>query len=487
MPTGLQLFDISNLGASVKGQKAMPGGTKPASEAASDQLAGFMEIMSALLALPPDQWKQSLAGLDAASTNCAGAAAPPAVGNSGQSMAPAELLKLLMNMKGEVLQQLRSAEAQGDPHALLDLAETLAQDPQAAVQGNPESGLAQTAESSDSAALFQQAEGAVQEEPAVEPGEIIKTLSVPGMDRGAGNALAGENANEGEKKNPVVRPAETSNASRRQNPADGFLFKTSDGQMESAASPATDKDAAKLASATAIAAAQDTPPDEQVQLVDKAHQVPTADIAKNSTANAQLQVDGENLEERLVQRSEAPVTGHQQLWKTEAGQQTKGLSASGGKEVMGEEKTSATDVIRQIVQRMSMQTNGAQSKMVIRLKPEFLGNVHMQVVTENHQVTVRMMADSTLVKEIVEQNLSHLKAELQHHGLEIQKFDVFVANDDQGWRSGQEQAGFRDARNQKQPRSGEQRARNQRGKIPFDTGQGRENVQKDPGEINYFA
>ncbi len=39
----------------------------------------------------------------------------------------------------------------------------------------------------------------------------------------------------------------------------------------------------------------------------------------------------------------------------------------------------------------------------------------------------------------------HLKAELHQHGLEIEKFDVFVGNDNDGWRGGQQQTGFRQA------------------------------------------
>ncbi len=69
----------------------------------------------------------------------------------------------------------------------------------------------------------------------------------------------------------------------------------------------------------------------------------------------------------------------------------------------------------------------------------------MEVMTENQQVTVRMTAENQAVKGIIEQNLHVLKNELQQHGLQIQKFDVFVAQDNDGWRDGQQQAAFRQA------------------------------------------
>lgn len=99
-------------------------------------------------------------------------------------------------------------------------------------------------------------------------------------------------------------------------------------------------------------------------------------------------------------------------------------------------------VIRQIVQRMSLRNQGSQSTMSIKLKPEFLGNLHMQVSTDNHQVIVRMATESVAVKEMIEQGLQYLKTELHHHGLEIDKFDVFVASDNDGTHHGRDTAAF---------------------------------------------
>lgn len=104
-----------------------------------------------------------------------------------------------------------------------------------------------------------------------------------------------------------------------------------------------------------------------------------------------------------------------------------------------------SNIIRQIVQRMTLRTQGPQSTMSIKLKPEFLGNLHMQVATDNQQVVVRMAAESVAVKEMIEQGLQFLKTELQHHGLEIDKFDVFVANNNDENNQGQDTAAFQQA------------------------------------------
>lgn len=93
------------------------------------------------------------------------------------------------------------------------------------------------------------------------------------------------------------------------------------------------------------------------------------------------------------------------------------------------DRTETNDVIRQIVQRMTLKSGRLQSQMNIKLKPEFLGNIRMQITSDNQQIAIRMVADSSAVKEMVEQNIQYLKAELQQHGLEIDKLDVFVGGD----------------------------------------------------------
>jgi flagellar hook-length control protein FliK len=52
---------------------------------------------------------------------------------------------------------------------------------------------------------------------------------------------------------------------------------------------------------------------------------------------------------------------------------------------------------------------------------------------------VRISAESNAVKEMIEQNLPVLKNDLQQHGLEIDKFDVYVGHDDGAWRQRRQQ------------------------------------------------
>ncbi len=166
-------------------------------------------------------------------------------------------------------------------------------------------------------------------------------------------------------------------------------------------------------------------------------------------------------------------------------------SVSGARE-MGSSTTSSQEmqnnVIRQIVQRMTLHTQGSQSTMTIKLKPEFLGQVQMQISTDQQQVIVRMATESMAVKEMVEQGLQHLKSELQQHGLEIDKFDVFVADDNEDKKPGQDWAGFRQALKRRQ-RDGMKQDRNQTEEMesPVSDDVDNHRALNSTGEVDYFA
>ncbi len=189
--------------------------------------------------------------------------------------------------------------------------------------------------------------------------------------------------------------------------------------------------------------------------------------------------------------SQASIQGSMDKMASSSGEHTASVAA--GKEMNPTPTPTATrdmqtDVIRQIVQRMTLHSRGNQSTMTIHLKPEFLGQVQMEVSTEHHQVTVRMATESMAVKHMVEQGLQHLKSELQQHGLQVHKFDVFVANDNDTSRQGQDWDGLRQNLKRRQreglnPNEGEigegqaPIARDAGGRAPYPTA----------GEINYFA
>ncbi|MEJ2037570.1 MAG: flagellar hook-length control protein FliK [Desulfosarcinaceae bacterium] len=170
--------------------------------------------------------------------------------------------------------------------------------------------------------------------------------------------------------------------------------------------------------------------------------------------HSQLQEDAPSLRDNLP-AAEKGGEGSEIRVASNAHDRTPAAAASQArKEPVQLPRDMQTDVIRQIVDRMSLRSDRGQTEMKIRLKPEFLGDLRLHVATENHHVMVRITADSPAVKEMIEHNLPMLKTELQQHGLQIDKFDVFVGQDQETWKHRQQQNASHDARRGKQRYAG---------------------------------
>lgn len=99
----------------------------------------------------------------------------------------------------------------------------------------------------------------------------------------------------------------------------------------------------------------------------------------------------------------------------------------------GKEKESAgtgrAGIFDQIVQRALVQVKTGQSEIKIDLKPDFLGHVRMQIVSENQQVSVRILTELPAVRDMIETGLQQLRSELQNQGLHVDRLEVAVSDD----------------------------------------------------------
>ena len=87
------------------------------------------------------------------------------------------------------------------------------------------------------------------------------------------------------------------------------------------------------------------------------------------------------------------------------------------------------DILGQIADKAMFRLRNGQSEVRIDLKPDSLGHVKLQIVTENHQVTLRIMAESHAAKNLIDSGIGQLKADLQAQGLRVDELEVSVAND----------------------------------------------------------
>jgi len=86
-------------------------------------------------------------------------------------------------------------------------------------------------------------------------------------------------------------------------------------------------------------------------------------------------------------------------------------------------------VIDQIINRLSVRSNGSQSEVKIRLDPPSLGTVRLNISTSADGVRTLIVAENQAVKQLIENNLSQLRDSMANQGLKLDGFSVEVGGD----------------------------------------------------------
>ena len=116
--------------------------------------------------------------------------------------------------------------------------------------------------------------------------------------------------------------------------------------------------------------------------------------------------------------------------QSQTAEKTSEISASSKeKETESSHESLRTQTMDQIVRRAVFFLRNGQNEARIDLKPEHLGHIRMQITTEHHQVTVRILTEHSFVKDMIENNIQQLKSELQQQGLSVDELEVSVASD----------------------------------------------------------
>jgi flagellar hook-length control protein FliK len=88
-----------------------------------------------------------------------------------------------------------------------------------------------------------------------------------------------------------------------------------------------------------------------------------------------------------------------------------------------------SQTLNQIVQKAVLSIHNGQHEVQLELKPDFLGHIQMRIVSEGQHVAIKMVAEFPFVKDMLENNLHQLKADLQAQGLDIDQLEVSIAHD----------------------------------------------------------
>ncbi len=83
-------------------------------------------------------------------------------------------------------------------------------------------------------------------------------------------------------------------------------------------------------------------------------------------------------------------------------------------------------ITAQIIEKFSLRGFGNQREVHIKLDPPSLGTIRMNVSTNGETVRATIVAENSVVKSIIENNLSQLKDSITHQGVKIDSFNVLV-------------------------------------------------------------
>ncbi len=470
MQTTLKFFDI----APVQGSRNMPALNKVALKLtgkdgylSEEAAAGFMQMLSTLMALTPEQVQQSLEGLDWV----------PVDGASKENLVPLIDLTDSQGQRACLLNSLFRMTLSGMVEADTgSVAQVLEQ-------------ADQTSPSADSVTPGQS------QDMSQDPWAVFSAIPLEGRQADLGGPLAGTAGDRSaDKLSPDLQPNQ---------PEDGLInpFETADKQahMLNDAGSATTKTTVgpeQVPEFVRQSALSRTPQiDSGIQMdtaadpkAEKAEPVSQGvHASQNFKADDMLDANQDAvIKDPLVNKNEgsAPQV-HTRPLSTQV-ENCEALPRDQQDASLARDMSS--DVIRQIVQKMTLRSHGQQSRMQIRLKPEFLGDIRMQIITQNQHVMVRMTADSQSVKEIIEQNMHQLKTDLQQHGLHIDKFEVLVGQDDSGWKNNSHHSAYQQARQDRrmsQPDRSQAERNNGPDSVTMDAAQKKRAQQYT--EIDYFA
>ena len=83
-------------------------------------------------------------------------------------------------------------------------------------------------------------------------------------------------------------------------------------------------------------------------------------------------------------------------------------------------------ILDQVIERIKSSVVDDVAQISIQLKPEHLGRVRMNLVSEQGIMTAQLMVENEKVKAIVEQNIQELREVLEGKGMSIEKLEVAV-------------------------------------------------------------
>jgi len=148
-----------------------------------------------------------------------------------------------------------------------------------------------------------------------------------------------------------------------------------------------------------------------------------------------------NPKEEGVQTKEdlfsAALSGLQNSIDTRENQQVQEFDIA--KVVSSEQRVETDKLIQQITTHIKIHMKPDVSEMSLRLKPEYLGNVALKLVSDKGIVTAQILVENQQVKEMVESQLYQVRQTLANQGISVEEMQVSLQQENSQHSAQQQQ------------------------------------------------
>lgn len=243
------------------------------------------------------------------------------------------------------------------------------------------------------------------------------------------------------------------------------------GTTESAGSVNTQEKTAESSYDDTAASGQNIsdPADEAVKLYDDSTKDSSYQSADEGTASGETGngvTSGENTDktqtkmqfdsstddsDEYVLNQDDGTSSDNSLLQTSVGKQLNTDTAFEMSQPQSRSRVDTTDIIRQIVDSISISNTTEESAIELQLTPESLGRMYINVSQKNSEITARIAVSNEAVKEALQTQMVNLKEALNNSGIRVNEAEITVASHE--FERNLEQGAANDSRQQENTNS----------------------------------
>ncbi|MCR4430508.1 MAG: flagellar hook-length control protein FliK [Tepidanaerobacteraceae bacterium] len=108
---------------------------------------------------------------------------------------------------------------------------------------------------------------------------------------------------------------------------------------------------------------------------------------------------------------------------------------------LSDERSLAVEALDKIVDKIQMALKDKTSELSLKLKPDYLGNVLIKIISEGEKIRAEIFVENAYVHEAMQYHAQELKNQIQQHGYNLTELNVYQTSD---WFAGNfSEGGFR--------------------------------------------